>query len=385
MGIVKTDNSFTSFHGGPSELKVSSPWHIPDYNKLKTLFEKERGGSHLVIIQGTPDPDAISSALALGFLGAPFDIQTTTLCFLAVSHQENRALVKKLGIKLTTYDSSFEFDDYDIYSIVDSQRYVTPVDKQLREAGVRFFAFVDHHRGDPSAVPAASFVDIRDDASSTAAIMISYLQQGYPEGLDIGDPEQVILATALMHGIRSDTHKFINASYLDHLAATYLFPAVAHQTIEQIERKVLSPTMLEMLEHALVNRKAVDNIIYSDVGYVRSVDRDGIPQAAELLITREGIDTALVWGIVDEKFIDGSLRTRSEMINPDEFLKGCLGVSPQNGEYYGGGNSRDKGGFQIPLGFLSLFEDKVQVYQMAHQIIERSLLDYVGKAFGQKR
>ena len=86
----------------------------------------------------------------------------------------------------------------------------------------------------------------------------------------------------------------------------------------------------------------------------------------------------------DEKTIDGSFRTTSETINPDEFLKGFLGVSPESGEYYGGGNIRDKGGFQIPLGFLGLFEDKNQVYSMAKETIEKSFLAYIGKAINDE-
>ena len=46
----------------------------------------------------------------------------------------------------------------------------------------------------------------------------------------------------------------------------------------------------------------------------------------------------------------------------------------------GGGNIRDRGGFQIPLGFFSLHEDKSLVYAMARQVIEKSFLEYIGKA-----
>lgn len=360
-----------------------SDWGQADYAKLRELFLKYQNKHHLIVLQGTPDPDAISSALALQFLANAFDIDSTILCFTGVSHQENRALVKKLGIKLTIYDHSFDLSKYHIYSILDSQKFTTSIDKQLKETDCKFFAFIDHHRSDPHAIPAAAFVDVRDDVASTAAIMCSYLKQAYPEGLDIGDPAQVILATALMHGLRTDTMRFVRTSLLEHQAAAYIHSCVAYQTIEVIERRVLTPSMLDMLEKALVNRRCVDNFIYSNVGYVRSLDRDGIPQATELLLTREGTDTALVWGIVDEKTIDGSFRTRSEMINPDEFLKGCLGVSP-DGDYYGGGNARDRGGFQIPLGFLSMFENKEQVYGMANEIIEKSFLDYIGKAFSRK-
>ena len=88
--------------------------------------------------------------------------------------------------------------------------------------------------------------------------------------------------------------------------------------------------------------------------------------------------------MVDGETIDGSFRTRSTTINPDEFLKGLLGISPESGQYYGGGNLRDRGGFQIPLGFLGLHEDKKQVYSMAIQIIEKSFLDHIGRKDASK-
>ncbi len=349
------------------------------YRKLAALFREYAGTKHLVIIQGVPDPDAISSSLALDFLGEQFDIDTTILSFNNVSHHENRALVKRLGIKLVRYSSEFDLSAYKIYSIVDSQRHQTPIDMKLEENGTKFFAFIDHHR-EEIAPPPALFVDVRQNVASTAAICAEYLREAFPTGLVAGDPIQSRLATALMHGLRTDTGRFTQATRFDFDAAAFLAPAVDPQTIELIERKVLTSSMLDMFENALVNRRIHDNFIFSDVGFVRATDRDAIPQVTELLLTREGTDTVLVFGIVDEKIIDGSLRTRSETINPDEFLKGFLGVSPESGRYYGGGNIRDRGGFQIPLGFFSLHEDKNLVYTMARQVIEKSFLDYIGKA-----
>ncbi len=354
------------------------------YAQLAKHFEDFRGKNHLVLCLGTPDPDAISSALALQFLGKTYEIDTTVASFVGVSHHENRALVKRLGINLVRCDSDFDISQFDMYSIVDSQKCVTDLDARLQEHNVQFFAFVDHHRED-TQTPPALFVDVRPDYASTAAIFCEYLQLANPSGLSPSDPVQVQLATALMHGLRSDTSRFLSATQHEYAGAAFLAPCVDTQVIEVIERKVLTPSMLDMFENALVNRRIHDNFIFSDVGYVRAVDRDAIPQAAELLLSRDGTDTVLVFGIVDEKAIDGSLRTRSETINPDEFLKGVLGVSPESGRYYGGGNIRDRGGFQIPLGFFSMHEDKNQVYTMARQVIEKSFLDYIGKAGSKKR
>ncbi|MCB0325404.1 MAG: DHH family phosphoesterase, partial [Bdellovibrionales bacterium] len=334
-------------------------------------------------LQGTPDPDAISAALALGFLASRFDIDTTILCFHGVSHHENRALVKRLGISLVKYTSDFDLTPFGIYSIVDSQRVQTPIDARLHDHAVQLLAFIDHHREDVTPPP-AKFVDIRPQVGSTAAILCEYLREAVPEGLSPSDPEQVGLATALMHGLRSDTGRFLLATQDDYEAAAYLAPCVDTQVIEIIERKVLAPSMLDMFENALVNRRIHDNFIISDVGYIRAADRDAIPQVAELLLAREGTDTVLVFGIVDETMIDGSLRTRSETINPDEFLKEVLGASPESGKFYGGGNIRDRGGFQIPLGFFSLHEDKNQIYTMARQVIEKSFLNYIGQSRTRK-
>ncbi len=351
---------------------------IARYKKLKKLFEKRRDANHLVVIQGTPDPDAISSALALQFLGKDYGIDTTILCFTNVSHHENKALIKRLDIKLTIYNPDMDLSSFEIYSIVDSQQSITPLDSRLKETGAELFAFVDHHK-EETAAPNALFVDVRQQVGSTAAIFTEYLQYAYPDGLAPGEPENVRLATALIHGIRSDTRSFALATKADFDAASYLSACCDKNVIQDIERRVFSPTILDMFENALVNRKVHDNFIFSDVGFVRSADRDGIPQVTELLLDREGTDTVLVFGIVDEKIIDGSFRTRSEIINPDEFIKGFLGASAESGKYYGGGNVQDRGGFQIPLGFFSLHEDKNALYSMARQVIEQSFLDYLGK------
>lgn len=354
------------------------------YDWLQSLFKSRVGQNHLILLLGTPDPDAISSALALSQLSSEYDIESTILCFAQVSHHENKALVKKLGLSLQKYSSDFDLSTFNFYSIVDSQKSQTPIDSKLEDNQIEFLAFIDHHKEELSGI-SAQFIDVRPHYACTASIMAEYLQCEYKAGLTPNDPNHVKLATALMHGIRSDTQKFTLASPEDYAAASFISPAVDHKVIEIIERKVLTPAVLDMFENALVNRRIHDNFIFSDVGYVRETDRDGIPQIADLLLTREGTDTVLVFGVVEESVIDGSLRTRSETINPDEFLKGFLGVSPENGRPYGGGNIKDRGGFQIPLGFFSMHDDKSQIYLMAKQIVEKSFLDYIGKTGAKSR
>ena len=361
------------------ELPESAQRSYDRFTRFIDLFEKYRGSQHLIILQGTPDPDAISSALALDLIGGQFEIETTILTFKAISHHENRTLVKRLGINLHRYEKDFDFSGFASYSIVDSQKWQTPIERELKDSGIEFFAFFDHHKEETTAPPAL-FVDVRTHVASAAAILTEYLQVVFSDGLSSSDAEHVRVATALMHGMRTDTKKFALATEQEYRASAFLAHCVDVQAIDSIEKKVLAPSMLDMFERAFVNRRIHDNFVITDVGFLRGSDRDAIPQITELLLAREGTDTVLVFGIVDEQIIDGSLRTCSESINPDEFLKSVLGVSPESGLHYGGGNIRDKGGFQIPLGFFSMCEDSQQVYQMVRQVIETKFLNHTGRA-----
>ncbi len=343
--------------------------------EFREVLAAHQGEKILVILTGYPDPDNIASGLAHRFLAKEFDIETTLLCFHEVSHQENRALVKRLEIDLQLYEGDFDLGPYSAYSLVDTQKVDTPISDKL--ADKVFLSFVDHHKR--VGTVSAQFVDIREDAASTSAIYTDYLRARYPQGLNPSEAEHVRLATALMHGIRSDTQVFLEASRLEFEAAAYLWPCVDQALLKKISAKSLPPAVMDMIQKALERRKIFDNFIFTDVGFVRGEHRDGIPQVAEFLLQREGTDTVLVFGIVDGKAVDGSLRTRSDTVNPDTFLKKAFGLDEEKRTYYGGGNIRDKGGFQIPLGFLAQSPDRELLYRMACEVVQEKFLEAIGR------
>ena len=353
-------------------LEKSSP--KKQWKKLREVLARHRGEKILLVLVGYPDPDNIASGLAHQFLAKEFEIEATLLCFHEVSHQENRALVKRLEIDLQLYDEKFDLEPYAAYALVDTQNPETPISDQLE--GKTLLSFVDHHRrlGD---IP-AEFVDIREDAASTCAIYAEYLRTQYPNGLNPGESDQVRLATALMHGIRSDTMALLEASRLEFEAAAYLWPCVDQALLKAISAKSLPPIVMDMIQKALERKQVFDSFVFTDVGFVRGEHRDGIPQVAEFLLQREGTDTVLVFGIVDGKAIDGSLRTRSDTVNPDAFLKKLFGLGEDRKSYYGGGNLRDKGGFQIPLGFLAQSPDRDMLYQMTCGVVQECFLKTIG-------
>jgi len=329
----------------------------------------------LILLTGYPDPDNIASGLALQYLAREHGVESRLLCFHEVSHQENQALVTKLDLDLWLYDRHADLAPYTLYAFVDSSRTETPINDLL--AKKTFLAFIDHHKKAIDA--AAEFVDVREDAGSTAGILTEYLREAHPEGLDADDHEHGKLATALMHAIRSDTRLLLEASPTDFLGAAYLWPAVDQELLRKISAQSLSPAVMDMIQAALERRRIYDNFLVSDVGFVRKEHRDGIPQAADFLLTRAGIDTVLVFGVVDGKIIEGSLRTRSDTINPDTFLRKAFGVDEERGAPFGGGNTRNKGGFQIPLGFLAQHRDREQLYRLACEVVHEKFLEAIGR------
>lgn len=343
--------------------------------KFREVLQQHRGEKLLLILMGYPDPDSIASGLAHQFLANEFEIETTLLCFHEVSHQENRALVKRLEIDLVLYDESFDLEAYSMYAFVDTQKTGTPISEQLE--GKTFLSFVDHHKrlGEVNA----EFVDVREEAASTCAIYAEYLRTQYPQGLNPGETDQVRLATALMHGIRTDTMVLLEATRLEFEAAAYLWPCVDQALLKKISAQSLAPAVMDMIQKALENKQVFDTLLFTDVGFVRREHRDGIPQVAEFLLQREGTDTVLVFGIVDAKTVDGSLRTRSDTITPDTFLKKAFGVDEDKKSYYGGGNIKDKGGFQIPLGFLAQTADREGLYNMACGVVQERFLEAIGR------
>ena len=354
----------------PDDVKAASK----KWEEFRTVLARHRGERVLVILIGYPDPDSIASGLAHRFLTREFDIETTLLCFHEVSHPENRALVKRLEIDLQLYDDKFDLKPYTAMAFVDTQKIDNPISDKVADKAL--LSLVDHHKR-VGEIP-AEFVDIREDAASTSAIYTEYLRAQYPKGLNPGEIDQVRLATALMHGMRSDTMAFLEATRQEFESAGYLWPCVDQSLLKKISAQSLKPAVTDMIQKALEKKQVFDNIVLTDVGFVREEHRDGIPQVAEFLLQREGTETVLAFGIVDGKTIDGSIRTRSDTINPDAFLKKTFGHDEERQTYYGGGNIRDKGGFQIPLGFLAQSQDRDLLYRLACEVVQDKFLKAIG-------
>ncbi len=78
---------------------------------------------------------------------------------------------------------------------------------------------------------------------------------------------------------------------------------------------------MDVIARALAALVVRRNFAMSGVGFVPESERDTIAQAADFSIRREDIDTVVVYGVVGDRFIEGSLRTHSPSVDPAAWLE----------------------------------------------------------------
>ena len=322
---------------------------------LHELLAAHRGERHVVAVQDFPDPDAISSALAYREIANVFEITTDILFEGLISHPENLALVNLLEIEITPYSEDVPLTLYDAAVFIDNQGTTTRLTGRLKEAGVPTLAVIDHH--DPQDLLEPLFSDIRL-VGAAATLMSEYLESGVFLQLDVGDSRHTQLATALMHGLQSETSGFVHAGRAEFAAAGFLCGFVDSDLLERVLCVQKSRGTMDVIQTALAERVIRGGFSIAGVGYVRYGDRDAIPQASDFLLTEENVHSAVVYGIIrgedGRELVTGSLRTTNATLGVDGFLKKALGRDAR-GRPHGGGRSR-AGGFEIDLGFLATGE-----------------------------
>lgn len=349
--------------------------------ELRTLLAERSGERHVVAIQDFPDPDAISSAMAYREIAACFGITVDILYEGLISHPENLALVNLLEIDLEPFRDDTPFDVYDAAVFVDNQGTTTRLTPRLREAGVPTLAVIDHH--DPQDELEPVFSDVRA-LGAAATIFEEYLNSGVFMEMDAGNPAHVRLGTALMHGLHSETGHFVRAGRPEYAAAARLSPLIDTELLERVLCVKKSRGTMDTIQRTLAERVIRGGLAVAGVGYVRWVDRDAIPQAADFLLTEENVNTAIVYGLVQREdgreMISGSLRTGNATLGVDSYLKKALGKD-LTGRYFGGGRAR-AGGFEIDLGFLATSaadrQEREAKWALYNRQIRRSLFYAAG-------
>jgi len=306
-----------------------------------------------VLMHPNPDPDAMSSALAVDQLAAAADTDTQ-LCYSGeIRRPENRAFETVLDL---------DFDRIESINGIDTDAVVLVDHNEPRGfAGaeeIEPIAVVDHHPGSGNG---HAFTDVRPDTGACATIFAEYfeslewdffdvdiaLTDGGVDTTDVPpDAMPSHVATGLIYGIQSDTRSLTNGcSAADFAAAAYLYDGVDTDLLNRIANPQVDAEVLDVKSRAIRDRVVDAPYGFADVGEVSNTD--AIPQAADELETLEGVSAVVVIG-EKEGTIRIAGRSRDDRVHIGRAIEAVVDDIPMA---EGGGHAR-MGGGKIPVEYM---------------------------------
>jgi nanoRNase/pAp phosphatase (c-di-AMP/oligoRNAs hydrolase) len=253
--------------------------------RLSSVLEGAR--NLLIIVQNTPDPDAIAAAAALREIANErHEIACSIGHSGAVWRAENLAMLRYLGLN-TRPLADLDLTRFDRLGMVDAQPGAGNV---TFDAEIRLDIVIDHHPMRPET-RSARFTDVRRRYGATCSMLYEYLVEAR---LEIPTP----LATAMVYGIRSDTQDLGRESTKADLEALLgLYPAANARALGRIVQAPLPLSYFSKLSIALDRATLYGNRIVSDLGELESPEM--VAEAADLLLRADGVDWTMCLGLVD--------------------------------------------------------------------------------------
>ncbi len=265
-------------------MAATPPFLHMDYSETKQKLRELRsivgeGDRVAILMQDDPDPDAMSSAMALRALLGRNRQTTPFFSFKPVTRPENRTMVHLLEIEIEP--ASVEtLAGFDKIAMVDVQP--PYFDNRLPRADIVF----DHHPGyAPSTV---LFEDVRTKYGATASIMTEYF---------VASEERISerLATALLYGIRSDSLALSRRVTDDVLQAiVHLYPIANLNMLRQIDRPEIPQSFARVLSRVLARLETTDRLVAVNLGKVERDDM--VVQVADFCLQFEGVEWVAVAG-----------------------------------------------------------------------------------------
>ncbi|MFW6435207.1 MAG: DHH family phosphoesterase [Halovenus sp.] len=315
------------------------------------------GESLTIVCHNNPDPDCLASALALGRIAAAVGIDERLILYSGnISHQQNRAFVNLLDIDLKPFEPEAVVDrpSGSLLAFVD---HAIPGANNEVPAGTPVDIVIDHH---PADGVEARFVDHRVEMGATATILVEHLQS-------LDTQLDTTLVTALLFAIRRETLGFLRGTTTaEYEAASFLHDHADRDLLRKLSTPSVSGITVDAIADAIKNRVVRGSVLLTHVG--RTSERDALPQAADYLATLEGVDTAIVFGIVDGA-IQISARSTDARVHIGEVLDTAFE------DIGSAGGHREMAGGEIPLGILAEYtSDDETMVDIVEQVVTARLL-----------
>ncbi|WP_436909136.1 DHH family phosphoesterase [Halosimplex marinum] len=334
---------------------TQSPATARPAEELRDLLGE--GEAITIVCHNNPDPDCLASALALGRIAADAGIDERRICYSgAITHQQNRAFVTLLDVDLEPFEPERVRDrpDGSLLALVDHS---VPGRNNRVPEGTPVDVVVDHH---PAEEIDARFVDHREELGATATVFTEYVR-------DLDVDLDGTLATGLLFAIRRETLEFLRGTTrAEYEAAGYLHERADVDLLRQLASPSVTGATLDAIATAIEHRRTRGSVLISNVG--RTTERDALPQAADYLRTLEGVETAIVFGIVGRS-IHLSGRTVDSRIHLGDALDDAFG------DVGTAGGHRDMAGGEVPLGvFADYTADDEGLVDIVEQVVTARLV-----------
>lgn len=326
---------------GDAEEPSAAPRVLPEMPQARLvdlLAAVEDEEEIVVLAHDNPDPDALASAAALGYLLRTVASLDPTLAFGGiVGRSENRALIQELGV---------EFERIEGLELPPTMP-VALVDTQPRSGNNSFPAgriasiVIDHHplRADTTA---ATFTDVRPEYGASCSILVEYLRAA---GLEPGPR----LASALFYGIQSETLDLgREATEPDVQSSLYLYPRSDPAAISRIRHARVPPSYFRTIHEALAVARRHGTVVAVPLGRLDYPDM--VAEVADLFLQMSGVEWTVAAGRYRDQLLL-SLRTYDSEAHAGRLVREAIGDRGS-----AGGHGTFAGG---QLGVRSLNDDEV--------------------------
>lgn len=209
---------------------------------------------------------------------------------------------------------------------------------------------IDHHSSEDIA---AQFIDQCEQVGATATILTEYVRE-------LATEIDAALGTALLFAIRRETLGFLRgATREEYDAAGWLHEHADNALVRTLSSLSITGATVDAIAEAITNQVVRGSVLISGIGRTR--ERDALPQAADYLATLEGVETAIVFGIVKDGIQLSARSTDSRLHIGDVLDRAFSDVGSAGGE--------------VPLGiFADHTTDDAQLVPIVDQVVTARLV-----------
>lgn len=289
----------------------------------------------VICAHDNPDPDALASAYGMYHVLSFLGIESIQMYYCGeISHPQNRAMKTVLKIPITPWTKPIENEfinaaEKPIFVFVDcvgggQKNMSIPFDPAI---------VIDHHK----AITGKGVLAIHDEIGACSTLVVDLMlslsiieEENHIPCFDPDADDMREIATALAVGIKTDTLDFLTETTTDNDFQAYkvLSRYFSDEKFHKIVNYELPPYVFDAEREAWGNKNYQSPNLIAGLGFLEDSKSDCIPYLADKFMRLQGIQTVVVYAIVDGA-VRGSVRTSSSTLDAQHLLDELFG--PGNG------------------------------------------------------